>query len=117
MGAFEAMTKSVRAVDSRLARMERLLRRERILRQAWYTLAEAAREKGLSKSYLEHNPWAQPLGGNDRQLVGGLYRWPRKVVWTWLRQTDDCLRDLYEPKHSGIHLAAGHRRPGKEESA
>ncbi len=114
MGAFEAMTKSVRALDSRLARMERLLRREGLLRQAWFTIAECAREKGVSKSYLEHNPWAQPLGGNDRQMVGGRYKWPRKAIWTWLRQTDDDLRDLYAPKVMRLNPTA---RPGKEESA
>jgi hypothetical protein len=102
MGAFEAMTKSVRAVDSRMARIERLLRREGLLRQAWYTLAECAREKGVSKSYLEHSTWAQPLGGNGRQLVGGRYKWPRKVVREWLRQDDDELREKYFPKSARL---------------
>jgi hypothetical protein len=117
MGAFEAMTTAVRSLDGRMGRIERLLRHEAYLRQAWFSVSECAREKGLSKSFLDHNAWAQPLGGNGRQIVGGRYKWTRKVVREWLRQTDDDLREKYEPKRGGLQLAAGRRRPGGEESA
>jgi hypothetical protein len=64
----------------------------------WWTVPQMAKKKGVSPSWLQHNPWAQPEGGSTKKLIAGHMRCHWSVVSPWLVQSDDDLVRVYGSK-------------------
>ncbi len=65
------------------------------LKQEWYLDSDCARLKGISKSWLSENKWAQPRGGEGKEFVAGRWRHHRTAVKEWLGQSDVELWKLH----------------------
>ncbi len=56
--------------------------------QAWYTRAEVAALKGVSKNTLDQHPKYYPNFGQDHRFGGGRRGWRSIEVEPWLRKDD-----------------------------
>ena len=58
----------------------------------WYTRAEAAELKGVSKSTLDKKPWLYPNFGKAREVTRGRFLFHRSDVMAWLPKSEEQIR-------------------------
>lgn len=80
----EVLAREIAALRQELAELRDCIHPQK----AWYTRAEAAAMKGVSKSALDHQTHLYPSFGQARR-VGGRERFSADAVQAWLSKTDE----------------------------
>ena len=72
------------SISRKLERSDSLI----VPQQAWFSLTEAAKLKGVPYGTLTGRPWLKPNQGKPDGLQGGKEKWRRETIIRWLGETD-----------------------------
>ena len=93
------MILSIPSIDELSEKVDDLIERVRSVeskidpQQAWFTLMEACRLKGVKHNSVKSRPRLQPNHGKEDGIISGRKRWRRETIMNWIPLTDDNLLD------------------------